>query len=58
VDKGQEAAHGKESAVAAAEARARAVEDVRLAETARAHRAEAALAEALVELGILKKQGA
>lgn len=53
-----DAAHGKESAVAAAEARARAVEDVRLAETARAQRAEAALAEALVELGMLKKQGA
>ena len=52
-----EAAHGKESAVAAAEARARAVEEVRLAETARAQRAEATLAEALAELGMLKKKG-
>ena len=51
-----EAAHGKESAVAAAEARARAVEEVRLAETARAQRAESALAETLVELAALKKQ--
>lgn len=51
-----EAAHGKESAVAAAEARARAVEEVRLAETVRAQRAEAALAEALAELGMLKKK--
>lgn len=53
-----EAAHGKESAVAAAEARARAVEEVRLAETARAQRAEANLAEALAELAQLKKQKA
>jgi chromosome segregation ATPase len=52
-----EAAHGKESAVAAAEARARAVEEVRLAETVRAQRAEAALAEALAELGMFKKKG-
>lgn len=52
-----EAAHGKESAVAAAEARARAVEEVRLTETARAQRAEANLAEALAELGMLKKRG-
>ncbi len=51
-----EAAHGKESAVAAAEARARAVEEVRLAETVRAQRAEAALAEALAELSMLKKK--
>ncbi len=51
-----DAAHGKESAVAAAEARARAVEEVRLAETARAQRAESALAETLVELAALKKQ--
>lgn len=53
-----EAAHGKESAVAAAEARARAVEEVRLAETVRAQRAETLLAEALAEIGQLKKQGA
>lgn len=53
-----EAAHGKESAVAAAEARARAVEEVRLGETARAQRAEANLAEALAELAQLKKQKA
>lgn len=51
-----DAAHGKESAVAAAEARARAMEDVRIAETARAQRAEAALAETLAELGILRKK--
>ena len=51
-----EAAHGKESAVAAAEARARAVEEVRLAETVRAQRAEAALAEALAELAMRRKQ--
>lgn len=51
-----DAAHGKESAVAAAEARARAVEEVRLAETARAQRAEANLAEALAELAQFKKQ--
>ena len=43
--------------MAAAEARARAVEEVRLAETVRAQRAEAALAEALAELGMLKKKG-
>ncbi len=53
-----EAAHGKESAVAAAEARARAVEEVRLAETVRAQRAEASLAEALAELALRRKQGA
>lgn len=53
-----EAAHGKESAVAAAEARARAVEEVRLAETVRAQRAETLLAEALAEIGQLKKQSA
>ncbi|MDD3353992.1 DNA-binding protein [Zoogloea sp.] len=53
-----DAAHGKESAVAAAEARARAVEDVRLAETVRAQRAETALAEALAELAHLKRQPA
>ena len=34
----------------------RAVEEVRLAETARAQRAESALAETLVELAALKKQ--
>lgn len=53
-----EAAHGKESAVAAAETRARVVEEVRLAETARAQRAETLLAEALAEIGQLKKQNA
>ena len=47
-----------ESAVAAADSRARAVEEVRLAETVRAQRAEAALAEALAELAMRRKQNA
>jgi chromosome segregation ATPase len=51
-----EAAHGKESAVAAAEARARVMEEGRLAEATRAQRAEAALNEALAELAQLRKQ--
>ena len=42
--------------MAAAEARARAMEEVRIAETARAQRAEAVLAETLAELGILRKK--
>lgn len=53
-----EAAHGKESAVAAAETRVRAIEELRIAECARAQRAETALAEALEELGIRRKQSA
>ena len=51
-----DAAHGKESAIGAAEARARAVEEVRLAETARAQKAETALAEALAELTQMRKK--